>query len=70
MNRMTTDFTSNEVEFHRRQHAEAIAAWLQHIDRLDEIAGARDGLPKHNPLWDAGEAIRIRFGFGSDREST
>jgi hypothetical protein len=41
---------------------EEIAAWLQHVDRLDEIPGARIGLPERNVLWDAAEAIRQRFG--------
>jgi hypothetical protein len=41
---------------------EEIAAWLQHVDRLDEIPGARIGLPERNVLWDAAEAIRQHFG--------
>jgi hypothetical protein len=53
----------------RAQVAEEIADWLQHIDRLDEIPGARAGLPDQNPLWDAAEAIRVRFGApGGDAE--
>lgn len=39
-----------------------IADWLRHIDRLDEIPGARNGLPLFNPLWDAAEAIEREFG--------
>jgi hypothetical protein len=31
----------------------AAAAWLRHIDRLDEVPGAKEGLPLYNPLWDA-----------------
>jgi hypothetical protein len=40
---------------------ERIASWLQHIDRLDEIPGAKAAMPKYNPLWDAAEAIRAEF---------
>ena len=39
-----------------------IAAWLRHIDRLDEIPGAKVGLPNLNPLWDASFAIEREFG--------
>jgi hypothetical protein len=45
-----------------RGAVEEIAAWLQHVDRLDEIPGARIGLPERNVLWDAAEAIRQHFG--------
>lgn len=38
------------------------ANWLRHIDRLDEITGARVGLPQFNPLWDAGVALEKKFG--------
>jgi hypothetical protein len=44
--------------------AERIAAWLQHVERLGEIPGARAAMPEHNPLWDAAEAIRREFGPG------
>jgi len=44
---------------------ERIASWLQHIDRLDEIPGAREAMPQYNPLWDAAEAIRIEFSDAS-----
>jgi hypothetical protein len=39
-----------------------IADWLMHIDRLDEIPGARIPLPHYNPLWDAAIAIRKKYG--------
>jgi hypothetical protein len=45
-----------------REAVKEIAAWLQHVDRLDEIPGARISLPERNVLWDAAEAIRHRFG--------
>lgn len=38
-----------------------IAAWLRHIDRLDEIPGARDTMPRRNPLWDASLALEREF---------
>lgn len=41
---------------------EEIVRWLQHADRLDEILGAKMGLPERNVLWDAADAIRRRFG--------
>jgi hypothetical protein len=42
----------------RESERKRVAAWLQHIDRLDEIPGAQSGLPKFNPLWDAAEKIK------------
>jgi hypothetical protein len=39
-----------------------IAAWLRHIDRLDEIPGAKRSMPYYNPLWDAAAAIEREFG--------
>jgi hypothetical protein len=39
-----------------------IAQWLMHIDRLDEIPGAKAGLPDANPLWDAGVKLAKRYG--------
>lgn len=48
--------TSNERVLVRK-----IAEWLRHIDRLDEIDGARyPGLAK-NPLWDASFALEEKF---------
>jgi hypothetical protein len=43
-----------------------IAAWLRHIDRLDEIPGAKLGMPALNPLWDAAVAIEREFGESAD----
>lgn len=39
-----------------------IASWLRHIDRLDEINGAKWPGLIHNPLWDASFAIEEKFG--------
>jgi hypothetical protein len=39
-----------------------IVDWLRHIDRLGEIPGAADGMPKRNPLWEAANAALCRFG--------
>jgi hypothetical protein len=39
-----------------------IAAWLRHIDRLDEIPGAKWPGLIYNPLWDAANAIEREFG--------
>jgi hypothetical protein len=39
-----------------------VATWLRHIDRLDEIPGAKMGLPRFNPLWDASVALERKFG--------
>lgn len=50
------------AEEHHAEAVEEIAAWLQHIDRLDEIPGARSALPEHNVLWNAAQAIRQHFG--------
>jgi hypothetical protein len=43
------------------------AAWLRHIDRLDEIPGASLGMPDLNPLWDAAAAIEHAFAPASHR---
>lgn len=45
-----------------RHHTRLAAAWLRHIDRLDEIPGAKIGMPRHNPLWDAGIKLEETFG--------
>jgi hypothetical protein len=37
------------------------ANWLRHIDRLDEIPGAKAGMPEFNPLWDAGVLLEQKF---------
>ena len=42
--------------------AQRIGSWLRHIDRLDEIPGAKAGMPTYNPLWDAGMAVIREFG--------
>jgi hypothetical protein len=39
-----------------------VVDWLRHIDRLGEIPGAADGMPKRNPLWEAANAALCRFG--------
>jgi hypothetical protein len=39
-----------------------VVHWLMHIDRLDEIPGANYGMPRFNPLWDAGVALAQRYG--------
>jgi hypothetical protein len=52
----------NDLKARKRQEIVAeIAAWLRHIDRLDEIPGARLPLPQFNPLWDASFEIERRF---------
>lgn len=38
------------------------ANWLRHIDRLDEVDGAKAGLPDRNPLWDAAVLFEQKFG--------
>ncbi len=49
-----------------RDKVKEIAEWLRHIDRLDEVSGARyPGLEK-NPLWDASFLLEDRFGGGGD----
>lgn len=45
-----------------RAQVREIAAWLRHIDRLDEIPGAKWPGLKFNPLWDAANAIEREFG--------
>lgn len=34
-----------------------IATWLRHIDRLGEVPGAADLMPRKNPLWDAANLL-------------
>lgn len=50
-----------EAEQERDALVREIAAWLRHIDRLDETPGARDLLPGRNPLWDASMALERKF---------
>jgi hypothetical protein len=43
----------------------AIVDRLRHIDTLDEVPGARLGLPTYNVLWDAASLIEREFGDGA-----
>lgn len=40
-----------------------IAAWLRHVDRLEQFPGAALGLPDDNPLWDV--SLELEHVFGS-----
>lgn len=46
----------------RKDLVREIAKWLMHVDRLDDIPGARAGLPGAHPLWDAGVKLAERYG--------
>jgi hypothetical protein len=50
-----------EEAAHIRVDLAVAAKWLRHIDRLDEIAGAKVALPDFNPLWDASFAMEQHF---------
>lgn len=56
------DVCSDGSEVERMVSVATAASWLRHIDRLNEIPGAKRGLPDFNPLWDASVALKKKFG--------